>query len=324
MKIRIFTSAFLMLMGVSLGQEALKFQLVNQFPGYGAGIDSISLSSDLHILASASQSRTIRAWDTQLGTEKYNFQVFGAYAQVSFSQKGEFLAVGLSTREVEIHDGSTGKLLQNIRQLPDFVLDTAFSPDSKHLAITSGDNLYIWDLQKRFFAKTVNLPGGFTTSIAYSNKGNSIAVASEKGNIYLVNPQNGEITKTLRGHTGIVRSVNFNNASTKLVSCGDDSALILWDASSFTQIAFKKIEKGCNRGLSFSPNDELIYIGLQKNVTVFRSESLTPLGSFSLTKTTVSDLEISSDSKSLFTADTSETYDDTENKISHWGITSSP
>jgi hypothetical protein len=51
-----------MLMGVSLGQEALKFQLVNQFPGYGAGIDSISLSSDLHILASASQSRTIRAW----------------------------------------------------------------------------------------------------------------------------------------------------------------------------------------------------------------------------------------------------------------------
>lgn len=71
---------------------------------------------------------------------------------------------------------------------------------------------------------------------AFSPDGTKLAVASEDGNIHLVDATNGEKLLTITGHTNIVSSVAWSPDGSQLVSASDDKTLRIWNAVTGEQV----------------------------------------------------------------------------------------
>jgi WD40 repeat protein len=315
--IQIFT---LILMGVVLAQDAYIITSIGQLPGSEYGITALSLSPDSKTLVSTGDS-TIWAWDLQTGREKYRFGVIAAGAQVSFSPNGKYLSVGLWTHNVEIRDGGSGKLLYDIDDFPDYVLDTSFSPDSNYLAVASGEFLYIWDVLQHKFSQIVDLRNEFTSFVHFNHDNSLVAAASANGFIYFIDPKTGATVKKLRGNTDVVRQIRFDKTGKNLVSCGDDGNIYLWEVSTSKQIASTQVtRRACYRGLKYSADGKFIFAGLKGEVKIFRADDLKEIASFKPSKSNVVDLEVSPDTRTFYTAHIAESLDDPDSNIKVWNI----
>jgi WD40 repeat protein len=54
----------------------------------------------------------------------------------------------------------------------------------------------------------------------------------------------GKIASILSGHKNWVRGVSFSPDSKNLVSCGDDSRVLLWDLKNLSDVSYEKINRG--------------------------------------------------------------------------------
>ncbi|HLF32960.1 MAG TPA: hypothetical protein VI583_01905 [Cyclobacteriaceae bacterium] len=69
------------------------------------------------------------------------------------------------------------------------------------------------------------------TDIAFSNDGRYLATAGADNMIFLYDNHAGIRLTGLARHTRWVRSISFNFDNTKLISCGDDSKVVIWNIS---------------------------------------------------------------------------------------------
>src|SRR5262245_37069054 len=115
-------------------------QLVQNFTGYGAVVNSVAFSPDGQYVASGSGDRSVKVWRLANGTLVSNrFDHTQRVNAVAFSRNGQWLASGSDDDTAKLFRTSDWGLVRTFAGHTNDVLSVAFSPDSKRLATGSWD-----------------------------------------------------------------------------------------------------------------------------------------------------------------------------------------
>lgn len=155
------------------------------------------------------------------------------------------------------------------------ILSLAVSPNRKTVVSGSlvidedarSNGLRWWDVETGrtiFFSTNVNL----VTALTFSPDGTTLACA-DGPKIYLFDGVNGEILRTLRGHTDKIITLAFSPDGKMLASSGWDDTIHLWDPHSGHHIHTFKGHTSGVRKASFSPDGETLVSGSEDGTIRF-------------------------------------------------------
>lgn len=183
----------LSLWDLSTGKEAAAL------PGHNQDIKNLVFSPDGTYLASASEDSQglIKLWEVASGKELLSLSVMYPEAMV-FSPDSTNLATstnaGFTTDEydaVQVWELSSGKKLRDFVGQTSALTDVAFSPDGRHLTISSWNYIRRWELQKG--RELGPLAGSYDTMrMAYSPDGRYLAGGGRDGNVWVWELKNGK------------------------------------------------------------------------------------------------------------------------------------
>ena len=186
-------------------------------------INSISLSKDGEIIASASDDSTIKLW-TNYGEEIATLSGHeGAVYSVSFSNNGKVLASGSQDGSIKLWSRN-GKLLRKIKGHRGAVNSVNFSPDDKTIASGGVDGtIKLWNLQGEQLA-AIQGDQGEIYSVSY---GKVLASAGEDKTVKLWNAK-GKQLAILKGHKDRVLSVSVSPDGKTIATASSDRTVKVW------------------------------------------------------------------------------------------------
>jgi len=234
----------------------LEENLPKLFEGHDSQVYSVAFSSDGQRIVSGSQDKTIRLWDLEGKPIGQPFRGHeDAVGSVAFSPDGEYIISGSWDKTMRLWDLKGNSISQPFEGHQGPVRSVAFSSDGQHIASGSSDKtIRLWDanLVSSFFQsypKRVN-------SVAFSPNGDYILTASNGGTIHLWDLQ-GNLVRSIEGHTNNVKSVNFSSDGQHIISGGEDKTIRLWNLEG--QPIFPPIEnEGTVNSVAFSPDGKYI------------------------------------------------------------------
>ncbi|PSR15912.1 hypothetical protein C8255_20585, partial [filamentous cyanobacterium CCP3] len=199
---------------------------------------SVSFSPDGQYLASTDVDNSISLWsldNTISGTAAQTPQLVpdahsdGIYG-VSFSPQGSLFASGGGDQLVKIWDSSNlSKAPTVLTGHQDSVNRVQFSPSGEQLISVGKDSKAIlWNVDTGKPIAELVAHGAPIWGVAFSRQGVTIATASADRTVNLWS-RDGELIKTLSGHTDIVMDVQFSNHDDSLLfSASDDKTIRVW------------------------------------------------------------------------------------------------
>jgi len=217
----------------------------------------------------------VRLWDVRKAKERRHIDIPKAFIHtMAFSPRTEVLAMGgfKSIRFLDLH---TGKMSQPIAEPPIRTMCMAFSPDGRHLAVTSDESgirettgLNLWEVSTGRNLWSTGRTFEMFRGIAFSPDGKTLATGGNS--VHLWDANSGKETGRLEGGRGCVA---FSHNGKILATGGPDNSVMLWDlptrsqrrrftghVPSSTRLGRMSVEPGVSC-LAFSPNDRLLATG---------------------------------------------------------------
>jgi WD40 repeat protein len=198
-------------------------------------------------LASGGADGTVRLWTVVADEVKEAAALptdFHLVSRLAFSRDGNTLVGCVDDNTIQRWDVSN---VQAPLALPPllghyggFVLGLAFAPHTNLLVSISND-LIAWSLgsdAKEYSLRRLPLgrvPIGAPASLVFTPDGKKFVSGGSDRNITVWDPSGQEEPIKLRGHDGIVSSVDVSPDGRTLASGGHDGTLKLWDCTSFRQ-----------------------------------------------------------------------------------------
>ncbi len=123
-------------------------------------VRSLAFSPDGSMLLTGSYDNEVRLWNTATGDLLHTYSGHTGYVMsVAFSPDATRLASGSWDTTARIWDLATGAVLHTFAQ-PQKVNAVAFDASGAHLAVSAGDNTYVWDA----------LHGGLVAAVGHSGE----------------------------------------------------------------------------------------------------------------------------------------------------------
>jgi WD40 repeat protein len=193
--------------------------------GHQNEVNSVAFSHDSKFLASGSDDRTIKIWDTATGSLRQTLESHdgGFVSSVTISHDSKLVASGTS-EGIDVWDVATGSLKQTLRNRSDSVKSVAFSQDSKLIASgLDSPIIEIWDAMNGSLKSWLQIPLKNpddrcrpVNAVAFSR--DSKLIVSGLGNGLLVwDATTGSLNKTL-DDDDYVLSVAFSHDSSLIVA----------------------------------------------------------------------------------------------------------
>jgi WD40 repeat protein len=115
-------------------------------------------------------------------------------------------------------------------KLPGVVIITRFSPDQKYLAAgTAHGEVRVYNIATGSLEYQSDFPGNDITTLGFSRDNKLFVFAGSDKTIHVLSALSWKPMTELTEHTDWVRDLVFSRDSSKMVSCGDDCNMILWD-----------------------------------------------------------------------------------------------
>ncbi|NEO80763.1 hypothetical protein [Moorena sp. SIO4G3] len=222
---------------------------------------SVSFSPKGKLIATASKDKTVKLWKLDgtryqtLGNDDHESHE-STVTSISFSPDGQTLASASADNTVKLWNRN-GQLLETLTGHSDWVWSVNFSPDSQTLASASADKtVKLWS---RRYGNELPIPTGDENtvySVSYSPDGQTMATASKNNTIQLWS-LNGELQRTMTGHTGWVWGVSFSPDGETIASASADKTAKIWNKNGKLLHTLSGHENVV-RSITFSPDGKII------------------------------------------------------------------
>ncbi|MEZ6067393.1 MAG: WD40 repeat domain-containing protein [Planctomycetaceae bacterium] len=248
-----------------------KPQLALNAEGHTADVTALAYSPDGAHLFTASSDRTIRMWDTATGeclrvirTPIAGSQ-FGVLYSCAVTRDGKLLATGEFSEApgdpaaIYLISLETFEIVKRLEGHRGSVFGLEFSYDDKRLVSGSGwdKQVNIWDVASGRSIRAFNAPDLVWDAI-FSPDGTQVATACYDGNAYLWSAQDGRRLATLRGHDGLVESIDWSRDGRTIATGGTDGTIRLWSYNGSPIKTFSNSIAGFVKSVQFSRDGRLL------------------------------------------------------------------
>jgi eukaryotic-like serine/threonine-protein kinase len=239
--------------------------------GHSNQINKMAYSPDGTVLATASEDRTLRLWDTATGKVRSLLKAHSSMLNcVAFSPDGKILASGSGhwnnrrvPGELRLWDATSGELITDLRGHGGPIYSLAFTRDGTTLASGSGDGVVkLWDTGK--FSERASFNPGKNQSVrglAITPDGRTIA-SSHNDTVLLWNLDSREIIHEFKGHTGQICALAISPSAKLLASGARDDTVKLWNLATHKEIITITGNQGWVNDVTFSPDDKTLVMGV--------------------------------------------------------------
>jgi WD40 repeat protein len=221
--------------------------------GHASTVFSVMFSPDGTRMASGSEDRTVRIWDTQTGGQLALLQGHNhAVWFVGFSPDGTHILSGSFDKTVRIWDTQTGKQLALLDGHTSAVRCAVCSPDGTRIASGSEDKtVRIWDTQTGGELALLKGHTDAVRSVVFSLDGTRIASGSWDRTVRIWDTQTGRQLAKLQ-HRYAVHSVAFFPNMKHLVVHDFMGQETQWDVDSISASCFRVSPRFAKHSLTFS------------------------------------------------------------------------
>ena len=229
-------------------------------------VNNISFSPDSQLIASASNDKTVKIWNTEgdvLRTINHDFPVW----TVSFSPDGQKIASVSDDQIIRLWD-INGVLQTTLIGHTDRINDISFNQQAQIMASVGDNTIKIWDINGSLIRDLSQ--GSHFSKVAFSPNGTLLAVGTGDGSVKLWETSDWKpiTTTTIGRHNRVVFDLSFNSTGEILASASQDGTVKLWDRSG--QL-ITTLEVGIKPVLSvhFSADDQMLVATDADNRMVF-------------------------------------------------------
>jgi WD40 repeat protein len=211
----------------------------------GQAVTVIDIRGDGTVLVSGGGDGSTKVWGLVHGQAPTEQRTLTGHTDwvhcVKISPDGTKIASCSRDRTVRIWSVQTGEELQTLRGHEGWVRCVAWSPDSR-LVASGGDDktVRVWDVVGGTQA-TQPLRGHswVVRGVAWGSRNASLLVSSGEDRTIIVWHLEGEsatVMRTLRVHTGIVRSVSLSPDDRFIISGSDNMTVCVWEVATGQQV----------------------------------------------------------------------------------------
>ena len=221
---------FVILWDVATGQ-----QLGPPLTWHSAAVNSVAFSPNGNYLATGGEDKSVILWDVTAGPrlgESITPQT-ALVSDIAFSPGGEAMASASYDRTVTLWDFAN-RSQKSVIENSTSVYCVAFSPDRTKMAWGLNNGLVLRD--RTGAQPDISIEGVKAASVAFSPDSKTLAAPGKNNTVILLNADNGQMIRSLEGHSEPISSVAFSPGGRVLASAGKDKRLFIWNIDTGKEI----------------------------------------------------------------------------------------
>lgn len=243
--------------------DVRRAQLVREFKGHDGAIVRAKFSPDGKRIIAGGTKRDAFVFDVETGDLVARLAGFKSDFRhgIALLPDGEHALIGEGVGSVHICRIETGEVVDTLKQPDDRVMDIAVSPDATRVLATSGDEVYVWDLQSKQRIGRFRQHDELIQSVAFSHDGSKAVSASIDKTVRVWDVETQEQIVVLRGHTAGVLCARFTPDDQAIVSSGHDHTIRTWDLATGRQMTETKDSRRSIWSFAVTPDGEFVFSG---------------------------------------------------------------
>ena len=225
--------------------------------GHAEMIRALAWSPDSRRIASVGYDEVLQVWDVASGAALFRVTVGGHGTSVAWSPDGAQIAAGFGEGSIQVCSATSGATIRTLTGHRRYVWHLAWSADGALLASGSLDHhIRIWSLDKGETVRVLRGHRDCVRGIAWSPGDRELASISDDRTVRIWNLKSG-CSRSIQANADWLSQIAWSSSGW-LAYCSRRATIHVWNPN--VELAPKPLrgESGWVRGLSWSPNGELL------------------------------------------------------------------